>query len=373
VRQRSCRFAVEDFSSLVIPSEARNLHLNAADITAAIRTLPKAELHLHLEGSIRPDTAVELAARHGVALTEQDAELRYRYTDFSGFLDAFKWVTAFLRQPADYALVTRRLAEELLAQDVVYAEVTVALGVLLWRNQQPDPVFDAIWGVAQEFEPRGLTLRWIPDGTWQFGAEAAVGAARAAVRAKDRGVIAFGMGGDEMAIPFLEFRAAYEIAAAAALHRVAHAGEVGPPQHIRDAVELLGAERIGHGIATMHDPALAELLTARRIPLEVCPVSNACTGALAKQLGKPSATLAEHPLKRFVESGVPVTLSTDDPAMFHTDLLSEYAGCATQMGFSIAELVRLAEASFEYAFLPALQKRARLADFRSKAKESRLL
>jgi adenosine deaminase len=337
--------------------------LSAGDIAAVMRALPKAELHVHLEGSIRPRTAVELAARHGVALTEQDAADRYQYTDFSGFLDAFKWVTAFLREPADYALITRRLGEELLAQNVVYAEVTVALGVLLWRNQQPEPVLDAIWGVAQELEPRGLTLRWIPDGTWQFGAEAALGAARAAVRARDRGVIAFGMGGDEMAIPYREFRAAYDVAAAAGLHRVAHAGEVGPPQHVRDAVELLRAERIGHGIATLHDPALAELLTSRRIPLEVCPVSNICTGALAKQLGKAEATLAEHPLKRFVESAVPLTLSTDDPAMFHTDLLSEYRNCRTQMDLALADILRLAQAGFEHAFLPPEQKAPYLCSF----------
>lgn len=347
--------------------------MNAADIAAAIRALPKAELHLHLEGSIRPRTAVELAARHGVTLTEQEAAARYHYAGFRGFLEAFKWVASFLREPPDYALITRRLAEELLAQNVVYAEVTVALGVLLWRNQQPEPVFDAIWSVAQEFAPRGLTLRWIPDGTWQFGAEAAAGAARAAARARDRGVIAFGMGGDEMAIPFREFRAACDLAAAAGLHRVAHAGEIGPPRHVRDAVELLGAERIGHGIATLHDPGLAELLTSRRIPLEICPVSNICTGALAAQLGTPHATLAEHPLKQFVHSGLPVTLSTDDPAMFHTDLLSEYANCVAHIGLSPADVVRLAQASFEHSFLPSEHKSAYLRRFLDAARAAGLL
>jgi len=331
--------------------------------------LPKAELHLHLEGSIRPRTAVELASRYGVALTELEAQARYQYTDFLGFLEAFKWVTSFLRAPADYALITRRLAEELIAQNVVYAEVTVALGVLLWRNQQPEPIFEALWQVAQEMEPKGLVLRWIPDGTWQFGAEAATNAARIAAGMKHCGVIAFGMGGDEMAIPFREFRPAYDVVAAAGLRRVAHAGEVAPPQHIRDAVELLGAERIGHGIATMHDLALAELLTARRIPLEVCPVSNICTGALAKQLGKTQAALAEHPLKRLYDAGVPVTLSTDDPAMFHTDLLSEYGHCTSALGLSLRETLRLAEASFGHAFLEAKQKAACLKRFREGAQK----
>jgi len=342
--------------------------LSLTTVESAIRALPKAELHLHLEGAIRPRTAVELAAQHGVTLSEPEAAAHYRYSNFRGFLEAFGWVTAFLRDPADYALITRRLGEELVAQNVVYAEVTVALGVLLWRNREPEPVFDAIWEVAQEFEKQGLVLRWIPDGTWQFGAEAALGAARAAVRARDRGVIAFGMGGDEMAIPYREFRGVCDLAASAGLRRVAHAGEVGPPQHVRDAVELLGAERIGHGIAVMHDPALAELLTARRIALEICPVSNICTGALARQLNQASATLAEHPLRWLVAGGVPVTLSTDDPAMFHTDLLNEYGNCP-QMGFAPRDILRLAEASFEHSFLPPQQQQTMLAHLRAKGAE----
>ena len=337
-----------------------------ADFTAALRALPKAELHVHLEGSIRPRTAVELAARHGVALSEQEAAARYQYTDFLGFLEAFKWVMSFLREPADYALITRRLGEELLGQGVVYAEVIVAVGGMLRRNQDSEAKFQAMAEAAQEFERRGLTIRWIPDGAWHLGPDAALEVARQAVQWKSLGVIGFGMGGDELKYPYQEFRAAYELAAEHGLRRTAHAGEMGPPQRIRDAVELLGAERIGHGIATMHDPALAELLMARRIPLEVCPVSNICTGALAKQLGKASATLAEHPLKRLFDAGVPVTLATDDPAMFHTDLLSEYGNCAT-MGFTLAETVRLAGQSFEHAFLPANQKQAFLNRFRARA------
>lgn len=338
-------------------------------MSAAIRDLPKAELHLHVEGSIRPRTAVELAARHGVTLTEQEAAARYQYTDFLGFLDAFKWVTAFLREPPDYALITRRLGEELLAQNVVYAEVITAVGVMLWRNQDADANFAAMAEAAQSFEARGLRIRWLPDAAWQFGPEAALAVARRVVGWKSMGVIGFGMGGDELMYPYEPFRPAFEHAAEHGLRRTAHAGEVGPPQRVRDAVELLGAERIGHGIATMHDPALAELLIARRIPLDVCPVSNICTGALAKQLGRASATLAEHPLKRFIESGVPVTLSTDDPAMFHTDLLSEYANCTAALGLATADVVRLMEASFNFSFLSHDEKAAYLERFREAARK----
>jgi len=330
----------------------------AEDLRAAIRSLPKAELHLHVEGSIRPSTAVELAARHGVALTEEEARRRYRYSDFDGFLSAFAWVVSSLREPGDYALITRRLAEELLSQGVVYAEVIVAVGVMLWRRQDAEANFAAMAEAAREYEPHGLTIRWLPDAAWQFGADAALEVARRVVRWTGLGVVGFGMGGDELMFDYRQFRPAFDLAAEHGLRRTAHAGEVGPPSKIRDAVELLGAERIGHGIAAIHDPAIADLLAERGIPLEVCPTSNVCTGALARQLGHGDATLADHPLPRLLAAGIPATLSTDDPAMFHTDLVSEYAACLTPLGLPPAAILRLLEASFEHAFLPPAAKRA---------------
>ncbi len=327
-------------------------------IKATIRSLPKAELHVHVEGSIRPSTVVELAARHGVALLEEEARRRFRYSDFAGFLDAFNWVASFLREPADYALITRRLAEELLAQGVVYAEVITAVGVMLWQGQDADANFAAMAEAAGEFEGRGLAIRWLPDAAWQLGARRALEVARRVVRWTDLGVVGFGMGGDELRFEYAGFRPAFELAAEHGLHRTAHAGEVGPPQKIRDAVEVLGAERIGHGIAAIHDPALAGFLVERNVALDVCPTSNVCTGALAGQVGKPDAALADHVLPRLVAAGIPVTLSTDDPAMFHTDLIAEYAACAAPLGMEPAAIVGLLEASFEHAFLPPEVKRA---------------
>jgi len=323
-----------------------------------LRALPKAELHLHLEGSIRPRTAVELAARHGVTLSEDEARRRYRYADFLGFLEAFNWVAGFLREPADYALITRRLAEELLDQGVVYAEVITAVGVMIWLGQDAEASFAAAAEAAREYEAQGLTIRWLPDAAWQLGPAAALEVARRVVGWQDLGVIGFGMGGDELMFDYREFRPAYELAAAHGLRLTAHAGEVGPPAKVRDAVEVLGAERVGHGIATMHDPALAELLIARGIALEVCPTSNLCTGALAAQIGRPDAAIAEHPLSRLVAAGVPVTLATDDPAMFHTDLVSEYALCTSTLGLSTAAMLELAAGGFRHAFLPEERKQA---------------
>jgi aminodeoxyfutalosine deaminase len=308
---------------------------------------------------------VELAARHGVQLTEGEARAHYRYSDFDGFLSAFAWVVSFLREPADYALITRRLAEELLSQGVVYAEVITAVGVMLWQRQDAEANFGAMAEAAAEYEPRGLTIRWLPDAAWQFGADAALEVARRVVRWTGSGVIGFGMGGDELMFDYREFRPAFELAAEHGLRRTAHAGEVGPPAKIRDAIELLGAERIGHGIAAIHDPGIADLLTDHGVALEVCPTSNVRTGALARQLGKEDATLADHPLPGLLAAGIPVTLSTDDPAMFHTDLLAEYTACVAPLGMPPAAVLRLLEASFEHAFLPPAAKHPYLERLRA--------
>ena len=320
-----------------------------------IAGLPKAELHLHLEGSVQPRTVCALAARHGVTLTEEEVRRRYAYQDFVGFLEAFKWVTSLLRDPQDYALITRDLGEQLLAQGIVYAEVTISIGVMLLRKQNPEANFAAILRASEAFPQRGLRLNWIFDAVRQFGPEAATRVLEAAQRSASPAIVAFGIGGDELSIPTTEFRSVYDKAAELGLHRVMHAGEVGGPDKIREAVELLGAERIGHGIAAMHDQTLMDFLAERRIALEICPESNLRTGALALQLGQKQASLANHPLPTLLRHGVPVVLSTDDPAMFHTTLLGEYQNAA-KMGLSELELLRLAEMSFDRAFTDEKQK-----------------
>src|SRR5712692_2206725 len=225
-----------------------------------IASLPKAELHLHLEGSIQPATVCALTARHGVIMTEDAVRQRYAYRDFPEFIEAFKWVTSFLREPQDYALIARDLAEQLLTQRVVYAEVTISIGVMLLRKQRPERNFEAILAAAEPFESRGLRMNWIFDAIRQFGAEAASRVVEAAKQCASKSIVAFGIGGDELSVPTKELRPVYEQAAALGLHRIIHAGEIGGPEKIREAVELLGVERIGHGIAAINDPALMDLL-----------------------------------------------------------------------------------------------------------------
>jgi aminodeoxyfutalosine deaminase len=321
-----------------------------AALSKRITSLPKAELHLHLEGSIQPATVCALTSRHGIAVTEQDVRRRYAYQNFLEFLEAFKWVTSFLREPQDYALITRDLAEQLVAQGVVYAEVTLSVGIMLLRKQSPEANFAAVLTAVEGFERRGLRINWVFDAVRQFGADAAMRVVEAAQRCGSRAIVAFGVGGDELSVPTAEFRPVYDKAAEIGLRRLMHAGEVGGPAKIREAIELLGAERIGHGISAIRDPDLMDLLAHRQIPLEICPQSNIRTGALARLLGRDNREIEDHPLPRLFRHGIPVVISTDDPAMFHTTLLEEYDN-ARRMGLSEDELVRLAAMSFEHAFV----------------------
>ena len=336
--------------------------MNTPSLKHLLTALPKAELHVHLEGSIEPSTVVELAARHGVSLTVEKAAARYAPGDFLQFIEAFKWVTSLLRGPADYALIARRFAESLRRQNVLYAEVTVSIGIMFRRKQDPEANFSALREAASQVP--GVRLAWIFDAVRQWGANAAAEVAQIAAQLRSPDIVAFGVGGDELALPARELRHVYEYAASQGLHRLIHAGEIGGPESVRDAVEILGAERIGHGIGVMRDERTMDFLAARGIPLEVCLTSNLRTGALARQLGRDSAGYQQHPLASFFRRGLPVTLSSDDPAMFETTLSTEYLQ-AHRMGLTPVELVHIAEASFQHAFLPIQEKNALLKAFHS--------
>jgi len=337
-----------------------------------VDALPKGELHLHLEGTIRPETAIDLAARHGTKVTSEEAAKRYHFSNFAGFIETFKWVTSFLRQPEDYALIARNALAELMRQNVVYAEITISAGVMQRRMQNVEENFAAIREASESVVFSRIRTAWILDITRQFGPEAGLEVARAAVKLERAGVVALGMGGDELAYPAVNFRPAFDLAREGGLRAVCHAGEVGGPDSVREAVEILGAERIGHGIAVMNDAALGETLARRRVVLENCITSNMATGALAKQTGKAEGSLADHPLRQLLERGSLVTLSTDDPGIFDTDLLTEYSRAAS-LGLSSAQMLQLAQESFSAAFLPPADKRRLLDDFQSAAKTAGLL
>ncbi|MGO9258335.1 MAG: adenosine deaminase [Bryobacteraceae bacterium] len=296
--------------------------------------LPKAELHLHLEGSVEPETLHELDPATPV---EQFRAL-YSYPDFDAFLRAFGAIGKRLRTPADYAHITRRLLERLSAQNVRYAEITVAAGVVLWKGQEFAPIFEAI---RQAAEGSPVEVGWILDAVRQFGVEPARQVAELAAERVGQGVVAFGIGGSEARGPAEWFTGVFAFARQAGLRLTAHAGESMGPESIRAALDL-GAERIGHGIAAAADPALMEHLKARDIPLEICITSNLVTGVVKR--------LEDHPVRRLFDAGVPITLATDDPAMFGCTLTGEYRLAAARFGFSERELRGIADNGFRYAF-----------------------
>src|SRR5437899_7877287 len=175
-------------------------------LSSRIASLPKAELHLHRECSIQPATVCALTAQHGVVMTEEEVRWRYAYRDFPGFIEAFKWVTSFLREPEDYALIARDLGEHLLTQNVVYAEVTLSIGVMLLRKQQPEANFEALLRATEPFGKRGLRFRWAFDAGRQFGADAAMEGVESSTRSNSNAMVAFGSGGHELSLPRKELR-----------------------------------------------------------------------------------------------------------------------------------------------------------------------
>jgi adenosine deaminase/aminodeoxyfutalosine deaminase len=327
-----------------------------------IAKLPKAELHLHLEGSATPERLVALAERRGEKLGLADARARLRYSNFLGFLLVFKWVSEQLRAPADYTFLLTELLGDLRRQNVLYAEITLSAGVVLWKQQDVDAVFAAL---REETErTRGVEVRWIFDAVRNFGAEHVAQVAEYAMRWKDAGVIAFGIGGDEARGPAENFRATFDTVRAAGLRVTVHAGETAGPESIWAALRALGAERIGHGLAAFRDPELVAYLAEKQIPLEVCPTSNLRTGALAQQRG--AAEWRRHPVADYVRRGLAVTLATDDPGLFETSLNREYT-LVSSLGLTRDEILRVAETSFTAAFCEAPVKQGLLARYRAGA------
>jgi aminodeoxyfutalosine deaminase len=293
--------------------------------------MKRAELHVHLEGSIDPDTLMAIDP----SLTRQEIEANLTCTSFAEFLQGYIWVNKKLEKPEHYALAARHLLNSLAGQGVTYAEVTLSAGVVLWKQQDLAAVYDA---VCRESERSPVQTFWILDAIRQFGPEKGMEVAKFAVSRRDEGTIAYGIGGDEVRGPAHWFRDVFAYARDGGLHLVCHAGETAGPESVLGALAI-GAERIGHGIAAARNPELMAQLRADDIPLEVCISSNVSTGAVA--------SLQEHPVRKLYDAGVPITIHTDDPAFFHTTLTREYELAEKVFGLPAHEL---AANSFRYAF-----------------------
>ena len=334
-----------------------------------IHSLPKAELHLHLEGTVDPATLSELSRRHptplsttnnrytniadsGRVFTEEEARALYQHKDFTGFLLAFKAVTERLRTADDYELVTYRMMQKLHTQVVRHAEVYVSVGVIHWRGGEFEPLFEGLeQGRARGERDFGLSLYWIFDAVRHFGVEAAerVLDLTVALRKQSDAVVGIGLGGDERRAPAEQFRQLYTRARSEKLHTTIHAGETVGPESIWAALRELKADRIGHGLRATEDSDLVAYLVDKQVPVEACISSNVLTGCC------PTAEL--HSLRKLFDAGVLVTLNTDDPEMFHTDLGREYQIAQDSLAFNEDELRQLAQNSFQASFLPESRQR----------------
>ena len=323
-----------------------------------LRKLPKAELHLHLEGSITPATLVELSSRNDAApLSLADAAALYDYTDFPTFLMSFKRITERLHSPADYELITYNMARDLAQQGVRHAEVYISFGILYrFARLDVDDVFAAIErGRSRAEADFGLTLLWLIDAVRHFGVDEAkrVFEKAADLHRNHPSVVGIGIGGDELRGPAEDFRELYATARDAGLHLTAHAGENTGPQSIWSALNI-GAERIGHALSAQLDPELIDLLVERQIPLELNVTSNLRTGCCS--------SIDTHPVHMYFERGLMITLNSDDPPFFGATLLDEYVLVHQHFQLSLDHMRELAANSVEASFLEPARKLALLAE-----------
>ncbi|MEU3493854.1 adenosine deaminase [Kitasatospora cineracea] len=316
--------------------------------------MPKAELHVHHVGSASPRVVAELAARHAgrsrVPVDPQALAEYFTFTDFAHFIEVYLSVVDLIRDAEDVRALTYGVAQDMARQNIRYAELTVTPYSSVSRGI-PDVAFmEAIEDARLSAEKDlGIVLRWCFDIPGEAGLASAEETARLALDLAPDGLVSFGLGGPEIGVPRPQFKPYFDRARAAGLHSVPHAGESTGPETVWDAIRVLGAERIGHGTQSVKDPALVDYLGEHRIPLEVCPTSNLATRVVER--------IEDHPVRQMVDAGLLVTINSDDPPMFGTDLNTEYAVAAKLLGLDEAGVAALALGAVEASFLDEAGKR----------------
>ncbi len=331
----------------------------SAELATFVAGLPKAELHVHHVGSAAPRAVAELAARYeGSTPVPTDPELLadyFTFTDFGHFIEVYLSVVDLIRDADDIWTLTYEIARDMAAQSVRYAELTLTPYSSVVRGIAAQDYCAAVEDARRRAQADfGVALRWCFDIPGEAGIASADVTLQVALEQRPDGLVSFGLGGPEAGVPRAQFAPHFERARAAGLHSVPHAGESSGPDSIWEAIDSLGAERIGHGIAAARDQELLRCLVDRGIALEVCPTSNVRTRSVP--------SLAEHPLPILVAAGVSVTINSDDPPMFSTTLCNEYLIAADLLGLDADGVAELARAAVRASFLDPAGKSALLAE-----------
>lgn len=332
------------------------------DLLIFAHRMPKAELHVHLEGSIRPSTLLKLAQRNGVALPARSIkDLRefYRFRDFSHFIEVYVTITNCLRTPDDYALIAYEFGSDCARQNIRYAEVTFTIATNMAATGLPWQAIVAGLNSGRDRARKeyGLDWRWVFDIS-RNNPETQDDVVDITLAARDQGVVALGLGGSEADYPGEWYERAFEKAREAGLPRVPHAGETAGPESVWTALKVLRADRIGHGVRSVEDPELVNYLAQHKVPLELCPTSNLRLGVYPDY--------ANHPLRQLWDSGLMVTVNSDDPPLFGTDLNHEYTVLVEHFGFGAAELEQISLKALQASFLPESDKLEMAAGFRKR-------
>jgi adenosine deaminase len=319
--------------------------------------IPKVEIHVHLEGAIPLPALFELVRKYDPDAAGSLAELeaRFRYRDFPHFIETWVWKNGFLRELDDFAFIAEAAARDLCEQHVLYAEAFCSPPDFAARGLPVGGIIEAIRRGLDRAP--GIAVNLVPDLVRDCGLEQARRTLDAVAEVKGSGVVGIGIGGSEHAFPPAPFAAVFERARELGFRTSAHAGEAAGASSVRDAIEALRVDRIGHGTRAAEDPTLVEELAARQVPLEMCPISNVRTGVVPN--------MAAHPIRAFFERGLLVTVNTDDPAMFDTSLAREYRELSRVHRFTHGEICRLVENAARASWLSDVAKEALLARLRA--------
>jgi aminodeoxyfutalosine deaminase len=339
----------------------------SSKIAHYVAAVPKAELHVHLEGSIQPATLLTLAQRNGVQLPVQTVEEMQRwftFRNFSHFVEIYFAISRCLKTAEDYELIAYEFGTNMARQRVRYAEVTFSASTHCFSLGVPFETFftGLNRGRLRAQAEFGVEMRWIFDIVRDIPDEAlnrkrAEYTVAVALEGMNDGVVALGLGGAEVGHPPEQFATCFEKARERGLHSIPHAGETVGPASVWGAIQALGAERIGHGVRSVEDAALIAYLKVHGIPLEVCPTSNICLGVYAD--------ISNHPFTHLHAAGIPVTVNSDDPPLFNTTLNREVGLLFDAFHFDIDTINDILLNSVRHSFLPVEEKRAMEAEFQT--------